>query len=59
MTKKTNALLKMKPGDAVKMDGYWCVFCGGFLPAINGVIRHEHVPHPVEILYFEDEETMH
>lgn len=36
-------------------DGYYCVICGRFLPAIDGVIVHDDIEHPQE-MGFDDEE---
>ena len=35
-------------------DGYWCLVCGRFLPACDGVIVHDNVPHP-EMTFDEEE----
>lgn len=35
-------------------DGYWCVVCGRFLPADDGVIVHDNIPHPP--MDFDDED---
>lgn len=37
-------------------DGYYCVICGRFLPAIDGVIVHDDIEHPQE-MDFGDEEN--
>ena len=36
------------------LDGYSCVVCGRFLPACDGVIVHDNVPHP-EMTFDEEE----
>ena len=36
------------------LDGYWCIVCGRFLPACDGVIVHDNVPHP-EMTFDEEE----
>jgi hypothetical protein len=35
-------------------DGYYCVVCGRFLLAVDGVVVHDNVPHPD--MAFDDEE---
>jgi hypothetical protein len=36
--------------------GYWCVVCGRFLPADEGgVIVHDDVPHPDNMMFDEDD----
>jgi len=40
---------------ALEADGYYCVACGRFLPAIDGVIVHDDIEHPIE-MDFGDEE---
>jgi len=37
-------------------DGYWCVVCGRFLEADDGVIVHDNIPHP-EFIDFNEEEN--
>jgi hypothetical protein len=36
-------------------NGYWCVICGRFLEAQDGVITHDNVPHP-DNMTFDDED---
>jgi len=36
------------------MPGYFCVVCGHFIPAVDGVIVHDVVPHPVGIDFNEE-----
>ncbi len=36
-------------------DGYYCVICGRFLPAEDGVIVHDDIPHPPEMDFAEEE----
>jgi hypothetical protein len=36
-------------------DGYYCVVCGRFIEAVDGVIVHDDIPHPAE-MDFGDEE---
>ena len=38
-----------------EQEGYWCVVCGRFLRADDGVIVHDEIPHPTEMIF---EETM-
>lgn len=42
--------------DATAGEGYWCVVCGRFLPSDDGVIVHDDVPHPADMI-FDDEES--
>ena len=39
-------------------DGYWCVACKRWLPAVDGVVVHDDIPHPVD-MNFDDDETKH
>mgnify|MGYP001101808747 CR=1 FL=1 len=36
-------------------DGYWCVVCGRFLPAEDGVIVHDDVEHPIGMIFSSEE----
>lgn len=36
------------------VDGYWGVVCGRFLPAKDGLIVHDNIPHP-PMMAFDDE----
>lgn len=36
-------------------DGYWCVVCGRYLQADDGVIVHDNIPHPENMTFDEDE----
>ena len=35
-------------------DGYYCVICGRYIEAVDGVVVHDAVPHPD--MAFDDEE---
>ena len=35
-------------------SGYWCVVCGRYLPAVEGVIEHDQVPHPDNMTFDEE-----
>tara|TARA_R110000868_G_scaffold253580_1_gene510193 strand:+ start:775 stop:993 length:219 start_codon:yes stop_codon:yes gene_type:complete len=35
-------------------DGYYCVICGRYIEAVDGVVVHDNVPHPD--MAFDDEE---
>jgi hypothetical protein len=35
-------------------DGYYCVVCGRYIKAVDGVVVHDDVPHPD--MAFDDEE---
>lgn len=37
------------------VGGYWCVVCGRFLRAQDGLIIHDNVPHP-PTMAFDDED---
>jgi hypothetical protein len=51
---KAFALLSPKTVDIKPDDGYWCVVCGRFLPAVDGVIVHDNVPHPKDMTFDEE-----
>ena len=36
-------------------DGYYCVVCGKYIEAVDGVIVHDDIPHPD--MAFDDEEN--
>jgi len=35
-------------------DGYYCVICGKFIEAVDGVIVHDDIPHP-PLMDFDEE----
>ena len=35
--------------------GYWCVICGRFLEAVDGVIVHDDVPYPDSMTFDEED----
>lgn len=37
------------------IPGYWCVVCGRFIPAKDGVVVHDSVPHPILMFHNYDE----
>jgi hypothetical protein len=36
-------------------NGYWCVVCGRFLPSVDGVVIHDDIMHPENMLFDDDE----
>ena len=38
-------------------EGYYCVICGRFIEAVDGVIVHDDIPHPPEMA-FDDEDKL-
>lgn len=36
-------------------EGYYCVVCGKYIEAVDGVIVHNDIPHPY--MAFDDEEN--
>jgi hypothetical protein len=36
-------------------EGYYCVVCGKYIEAVDGVIVHDDIPHPY--MAFDDEEN--
>ena len=56
MTDKTTTLKPLGSTAGLGTDGYWCVVCGRYLPADDGLIVHDAVPHPEEMT-FDDEEN--
>lgn len=36
-------------------DGYYCVICGRYIEAVDGVVVHDDIPHPD--MAFDDEEN--
>lgn len=36
-------------------QGYWCIVCGRFLPAEEGVVVHDDVPHPDDMTFDEED----
>ena len=59
MMKQSSVLLgALKPPTALRRrtmdDGYYCVVCGRYIEAVDGVVVHDDVPHPD--MAFDDEE---
>lgn len=36
-------------------DGYYCVICGKYIEAVDGVIVHDDIPHPPDMTFDEEE----
>jgi hypothetical protein len=36
-------------------DGYYCVVCGKYIEAVDGVIVHDDIPHPPDMTFDEEE----
>ena len=36
-------------------DGYYCVICGKYIQAVDGVIVHDDIPHPSDMTFDEEE----
>lgn len=36
-------------------DGYWCVICQRYLPSVAGVVVHDDVKHPEDMVFTRQE----
>ena len=36
-------------------EGYYCVVCGKYIEAVDDVIVHDDIPHPVDMAFDEEE----
>ena len=36
-------------------DGYYCVICGKYIEAVDGVIVHDDIPHPPDMTFDEED----
>jgi hypothetical protein len=36
-------------------DGYYCVVCGRYIEAVDGLIVHDDIPHPLSMDFDEED----